>query len=373
MLGMQIFLQKESLGFAPTLESMTPTIYYFCPEVSTPVGGVKIIYRHVDILNKHGISAYVVHKIRGFRVSWFENSTPIVYWRNNFIDKLTAKVRRRSDPDNVIELPISPGPKASINANDIIVLPEMYGPDMSSAYGRGIKKVVLNQNCYLTFQGYSLQRERLISPYNNKDVLATLINSHDGENYLHYAFPDLPLHRFRLSIDPARFSYAPEKKRQFCFSRIKNESDAMQVINILKFRGALKDFEVVPFINLPQSEVARIYKESLLFLSFGYPEGFGLPPAEAMACGCVAIGYHGGGGREFFLPECSYPIEQGDIIGFARTVESVIKAYDADPSLIAAKGLAAARYIAEHYSPALEEQEVMSAWQAIIDSHTFSR
>jgi len=27
--------------------------------------------------------------------------------------------------------------------------------------------------------------------------------------------------------------------------------------------------------------VARIYQESLLFLSFGYPEGFGLPAAEA--------------------------------------------------------------------------------------------
>jgi len=342
------------------------TIYYLCPEHKNPVGGVRVIYRHVDILNSHGIPAYVVHSTRGFRVDWFENKTPIVYWRNNRIDRLAARLKRRLDTDAVIELPISGGSAARIHAADILVVPEMYGPDLAAAYGRGIKKVVLNQNCYLTFHGYSFQRDRLISPYRHKDVLATLINSVDGEEYLHYAFPQLPLHRFRLSIDPQRFSFQAEKKKQICFSRIKNEADAMQVVNILKFRGALKDFDVVPFINRPQSEVAQIYKDSLLMLSFGYPEGFGLPPAEAMACGCVAIGFHGGGGREFFHPEFSYPIEQGDIVGFARTVEEVIQAYEKDPVAILEKGRGAAAYIREHYSPEKEEAEVTTAWQAII-------
>lgn len=342
------------------------TVYYLCPEHKTPVGGVRVIYRHVDILNKHGIPAYVVHKTRRFRVDWFENDTPIVYWRNNLFDRLTAKVGRRLDPAAVIELPISGGPAPKIGAADMLVIPEMYGPDLAAAYGRGIKKVVLNQNCYLTFRGYSFNRDRLISPYHHKDVLATLINSVDGEEYLKYAFPDLPLFRFRLSIDPERFSYQREKKKQICFSRIKNEQDAMQVVNILKFRGALEDFEIVPFINLPQSEVARIYKESLLFLSFGYPEGFGLPPAEAMACGCVAIGFHGGGGKEFFKPEFSYPIEQGDIIGFARTVEEVIQVYKENPEYVQVKGKKAAAYVQEYYSPKLEEQEVIAAWEAIL-------
>jgi glycosyltransferase involved in cell wall biosynthesis len=342
------------------------TVYYLCPELKTPVGGVRVIYRHVEILNKHNISAYVVHKTRGFRVDWFKNDTPIVYWRNNLWDKLSAKLKRRSDPDAVIELPITGGSRSSINAADVLAVPEMYGPDLVAAYGRGIKKVILNQNCYLTFNGYSLQRDRLITPYNHKDVLATLINSFDGVDYLHYAFPDLPLHRFRLSIDPQLFSFQANKKKQICFSRIKNEADAMQVINILKFRGVLKDYEIVPFINKPQNEVAQIYKDSLLLLSFGYPEGFGLPPAEAMACGCVAIGFHGGGGKEFFKPEFSYPIKQGDIIGFARTVEEVIKAYESNPAAILEKGHLAANYISDYYSPKNEEAEVVSAWQAII-------
>lgn len=346
------------------------TVYYLCPEHKTPVGGVRVIYRHVDILNKHGIPAYVVHKTRGFRVNWFKNNTPLVYWRNNLFDRLIAKVGRRHDAKAVIELPISGGSAPKIGVADMLVIPEMYGPDLAAAYGRGIKKVVLNQGCYLTFNGYSFNRDRLISPYHHKDVLATFTNSADGEGYLKYAFPELPLFRFRLSIDPDRFSYVGDKKQQICFSRIKNEADAMQVVNILKFRGALKDFEIIPFINLPQSEVARIYKDSLLFLSFGYPEGFGLPPAEAMACGCVVIGFHGGGGREFFKPEFSYPIEQGDIIGFARTVEEVIQTYKETPEYILEKGRKAAAYIQEYYSPKLEEQDVIAAWKAIFSGYS---
>lgn len=341
-------------------------IYYLCPEHQTPVGGVRVIYRHVDILNKHGIPAYVVHSTKGFRVNWFENQTPIVYWGNSWLDRLVAKLKRRFDTTAVIDISISGGSTQRISSADILVVPEMYGPDLAAAYGRGIKKVVLNQNCYLTFNGYSFQRDRLITPYSHKDVLATLINSIDGEEYLHYAFPELPLHRFRLSIDPQRFSYQAKKKRQICFSRIKNQADAMQVVNILKFRGALKDFDLVPFINIPQAEVARIYQESLLFLSFGYPEGFGLPPAEAMACGCVAIGFHGGGGSEFFQSEFSYPIEQGDIIGFARTVEEVIKSFEQNPAAVLEKGRMAADFIRDHYSPEKEEAEVIGAWRAII-------
>jgi glycosyltransferase involved in cell wall biosynthesis len=342
------------------------TIYYLCPESKRPVGGVRIIYRHVDILNKHGIEAYVVHKTKGFRVGWFKNDTPVVYWRDGAITRMVARVNRKLDKDKVIELPISDGVNSNIGASDILVIPERYGPDLANAIGRGIKKVILNQNCYMTFKGFSLQKERLVNPYLHKDVLATLINSEDGNEYLKYAFPDLPIYQFRLSIDPELFSYQPVKKKQICFSRIKNEQDAMQVINILKFRGVLKDYEIVPFVNLPQIEVARIFKESLIFLSFGYPEGFGLPAAEAMACGCIVVGFHGGGGREFFKPEFSYPIEQGDILGYSRVVEEVINNYDRNNVEVLKKGQLASEYISHHYSAELEEEEVLSAWRSIL-------
>ena len=123
-----------------------------------------------------------------------------------------------------IEVPISGGDTDSIGIADILVVPEMYGPDLADAYGRGIKKVVFNQNCYLTFRGYSFDLNRRITPYEHKDVLATLINSKDGDEYLKYVFPDLPIHRFRLSIDPDLFSYYGQKKKnKFVFHVLRTQ------------------------------------------------------------------------------------------------------------------------------------------------------
>lgn len=341
-------------------------IYYLCPDSRTPVGGIRVIYRHVDILNEHGIPAFVVHKKMGFRVPWFENNTPIVYWCDTRRQRLKDKIKRRTGHNRIVTIPIKGGPFTEITGNDILAVPEKHGPDLARAIGRGIPRVILNQNCYLTFRGYSLDPKRLITPYHDKSVLATLINSHDGDDYLQYVFPETPRHRFRLSIDPGLFSYQGEKKKQICFSRIKNQRDAMQVVNILKFRGALDEFDIVPFLNIPQAEVAETFKQSLICLSFGYPEGFGLPAAEAMACGCVVVGFHGGGGKEFFKPEFSYPIEQGDIIGFARAVEELIALYKREPDSVHEKGRMAASFISETYSQEIEEREVLGAWKDII-------
>ena len=103
-----------------------------------------------------------------------------------------------------------------------------------------------------------------------------------------------------------------------------------------------------------------------MFLSFGHPEGFGLPAAEAMSCGCLVVGYDGLGGREFFRPAFSYAVEPGDVVKVARIVEGVIAEYDADPEGVLAKGRAAAAFISATYSPELEETDLMQAWAEVL-------
>ena len=61
-----------------------------------------------------------------------------------------------------------------------------------------------------------------------------------------------------------------------------------------------ESWNIVSVKNLPLSRVAEIRNKSLVFLSFGNPEGFGLPVAVAMASACYVIGYSGLGGRELF-------------------------------------------------------------------------
>ena len=37
------------------------SIYFFCPDIPHPMGGVRMLYRHVDILNANGCDASIVH------------------------------------------------------------------------------------------------------------------------------------------------------------------------------------------------------------------------------------------------------------------------------------------------------------------------
>nr|WP_305908372.1 glycosyltransferase [Methylomarinum sp. Ch1-1]MDP4521197.1 glycosyltransferase [Methylomarinum sp. Ch1-1] len=224
----------------------------------------------------------------------------------------------------------------------------------------------MNQNGFMTFKGYSFAKDRLFNPYTDEDTLGALVNSQHCEDYLHYTFPETQLYRFYLSVDPDLFSYQEQKKKQICFSKVKNAQDAMQIINILKFRNALDNFDIIPFVNIQEKEVAKLMKESLIFLSLGNREGFGLPPAEAMACGCITIGYHGWGGEEFFKPDHSFPIDDGNIIGFADTIEKVIRAYNQDNTFFLSERKQAADYIAKTYSLENEKQALINIWNTLI-------
>ena len=55
------------------------TIYYRCPDKDYPVGGIRVIYRHVDLLNRNGFDAAVLHRLHPFRCTWFENETRVAH------------------------------------------------------------------------------------------------------------------------------------------------------------------------------------------------------------------------------------------------------------------------------------------------------
>ncbi|HEX6870460.1 MAG TPA: hypothetical protein VF163_05125, partial [Micromonosporaceae bacterium] len=78
-----------------------PVIYYLSPDDDRPSGGIRNLYRHVDLLNQEGIPAAVMHHRPGFRCTWFDNQTRTAY-------ATTVRVGLR----------------------DILVVPEFYGPGL---------------------------------------------------------------------------------------------------------------------------------------------------------------------------------------------------------------------------------------------------
>lgn len=353
---------------------MNRKIYFLCPDNATATGGVKQLYRQVDILNKNGFNACILHKKKGFRSNWFINNTKIEYNRPlfkeiiyliKFYDKNNIKSKFNYYKIKSIKFFGSIFNSNKIDKDGILVFPEIYGPNLS-LIEKDIKKVIFNQNCYYTFDYYNIQNEIVENPYTNKNTIATIVASEDAKKYLSFAFPNIDLYRLHLGIDSSKFYYSDKKKKQIAFMPRKLGEDVNQVISILKIRNNLNNWKFVPIEDKNEDQVAGILRESSIFLSFNYKEGFGLPPAEAMACGCIVVGYQGRGGIEYFNPDFSFPVMDRDIISFAEKIESLIYEFDNKTELMISKGKLASNFVLNKYSFENEEADIIKIWNEIL-------
>ncbi|MFK5957871.1 MAG: glycosyltransferase [Lutibacter sp.] len=350
-------------------------LYFICPDINKPSGGIKQIYRQVDVLNNNGFNAYILHEKSNFRCTWFANSTKVVYNQKVFYylnrntkSNLTLKKILKSYIKKtilIIKLFTNKNNSTIITANDILVIPEVYGPYIGDVF-KGVKKVIYNQGAYQTFFKYNLNLNNLRSPYIEEDLVAVIVNSEDAKNYIELAFPHINVYRIHYGIDKKVFYYKATKKKQIAFMPRRLKNDLLQVINILKFRGALKNWSLIEIDNLPEVEVAKVFRESTFFLSFSINEGFGMPPAEAMATGCVVIGYPGNGGIEYFRDEFSYPIADRNVQQYVKKLEYLLLNYDKIKCELQEKGIKASKFILEEYALEVEEQDIVTVWTKIL-------
>jgi hypothetical protein len=286
-------LRDRSIPPMTMVSSKRPTtVYYLAPCETAPSGGVRVIYRHVDLLNELGIPAAVLHDRPGFRSTWFENDTRIV---------ATGDVELHPD--------------------DILVVPEFYGVGLHGV-PRGVRVIVFNQGAYHTFDHVDRSTTAPGAPYADvKNLIGILTVSADSERLLGYAFPHIPIMRARPVVDGDLFHPGLQPgRRQLAFMRSRRPAEREQLLHLLRARGI--DWPLTPISGRSEAEVAEVLRGSAIFLSFSERDGFGLPPAEAMASGCFVVGFTGGGGDEFFDPEYCAPVRT--IVEFAQEVERAV-------------------------------------------------
>jgi glycosyltransferase involved in cell wall biosynthesis len=291
----------------------------------------------VDILNGAGLNAAVLHARPGFRCGWFENTTRVV---------------------NAAEVTVA--------RRDILVVPEIYGQTIRDL-PRNIRQVIFNQNAYNTLSSL-MDGTASAAPYiDNPDLALVLVVSQDNAEVIKHLFPAAPVRRLHLGIDPALYYPSQgSKRRRIAYMPRKRPGDAANVLALLRLRGALDGWNVVAIDGRSEVETAELLRSAELFLSFSSHEGFGLPPLEALACGCLVVGYHGFGGREFFHPPFATAVEDGDIAGFARSVEATLYQLDNDPRCTDAIMAAAASFVSDAYPPETEKQDILDVFQPLL-------
>ncbi|HMR55756.1 MAG TPA: hypothetical protein PLM56_08095 [Cyclobacteriaceae bacterium] len=335
-------------------------IYFYTPEFAS--GGAKMMYRHAEILSDHGVPAFVLHAKKGFSNSGFSHSAQIRYW-----DDITLT------PTDIVAIPeyVAIWMNSEINPTGIQSFfkkkfsGNRYRYHVYEAIHSPAKKVIYNQNPFYTFLNYPTQPHGYKFPYHMPDCLGAVCVSQNNSEYLQAGFPDLLLERIYYSIDFTKFNPA-EKKKQIAYLTFKNQKDVAQVINLLMLRNNLFGYELVPVAGT-EDEVAKQFNDSAVMLNFGNIEGFGLPPAEAMLSGCVVIGYHGEAGKEFMLPAHCFPIDNGDILSFVKTIEIVVSRLHENKHAYAAMTQAARNFIQKEYSREREIKSILSAWNKFID------
>lgn len=266
-------------------------IIYGCPVGDTPSGGVKVIYRHCELLNRLGQTARIWHPNQpDFRCSWFANQV-----------------------ETVADAALNP-------ASDFIVLPEIW----ASVYVDILKKLgfkvgIFVQNAYYThvnLNGSNPNATR--DAYANADLILSI--SADTSLYLEDIFkvPASKIVLQRYSVDTDLFRPGPKSKLITFMPRKMAQHSARVVSALQPLLG--EGWQILPLDGLNEHEVANALAQSIIFMAFSEFEGLPVPPVEAALCGNIVIGYHGQGGKEYWNEPNFVEVEQGDVQGFVFEV-----------------------------------------------------
>jgi O-antigen/teichoic acid export membrane protein/glycosyltransferase involved in cell wall biosynthesis len=128
----------------------------------------------------------------------------------------------------------------------------------------------------------------------------------------HYLPPGLDFQQFSPIIIPEEregdtvgFCYSPTswKASNDAFSALAQVRERRPSLKVTAWGPGLKDGQipdsVTYFPNPPQSELVNLYNRCAIFLVSSLEEGWGLPGAEAMACGCALVSTDTKGVRDY--------------------------------------------------------------------------
>lgn len=337
---------------------MGVTQYVVLPERPKPLGGVNVMLRISQVLVGEGHDICLLHANPSYRYTYFPHDLPVAHdprmkrVLRSHLDSRLKRIHRM-----LVLNPFGPGtPKRIPEPDDVLILPEFAYPEIAALYP-GIRYVVAVQDVYGFFRGYG-RDEKGAALAKAEMVFATSEACRDAIA----AVSDRPVARINLPVGHAGQGFQPQKRKLIAYMPRKRRPAAQAVVTALSEMPEAAGYAFEKIDGMQPDQVAKIYDEALIFLSFSKEDGFGLPPAEAMLSGCLTIGYTGVGGEEYFTPETGFPVPDSDIVAMIRTTRQVLSDYATDPAPLDALRQSASQNIAQAYSEAAFAASVKEAW-----------
>lgn len=298
---------------------MSGRVIYMAPEVPIISGGVRMLSRHVSLLVSAGVDAALWCPTPGYRYSWFDEDVPMLS-----------------------------GAELDLTAADLLVVPEpaaLPGRDPAP----GARKVIFNQNHFYTLAGWP-DPTGYPGWHPTPSIWAGSVES---VKVLGRMYPDMQPMRIPYPVDTDLFRPGPARTRSIAFMPRKRRQEAALLKRLLATTPGAQGVEVYELAGLSESQVAEALGRTSVFVALGMFEGFGLPVAEALAAGCLVVGYPAGGGEELFDAPGAFGVPDQRPLLLADEAVRLLDLPDADELRRAARQWVQERYTAESTVPAL--------------------
>ena len=275
------------------------TIYY-CTSGPAVAGGQHVNAEHVAELREAGLRAYLLHIPSTSETESFQSIAPVL---------------QISQIQKFLE-------------DDVVVVPESWRDVLRYFSSKKVRKIIHCQNPFYLFHSFesihALVRHGYREVISCSGFTAQMIRQFGYEGTIYTIRPSISESFFANQSKPRKLqiAYMPRKRAV--------ESEFIKGLFRSHYPN-LNKISWVPIENKSRLECAAILQESSIFAAFGHIEGLGLPPLEAMASGCIVVGFHGLGGAEYANPQNGFWVEEGDYFGFARQLSKAVEAAE-DPA-----------------------------------------
>ena len=292
-------------------------------------GGQKVAMRHVETLNDLGFNA-VGYADPGVETPpWFTHRAPIV----------------RGSP---------------LQPDDIVVVPEDGVRALGVVAASPARRVVvICQNPYYLASSRSI--EIIAGQPERFSTLLTVGPKH--ATLMRRLFPHASVEMVRCFADERLFrpaaklpviAYAPRKRPM--------EAAAIRGLH-LRAHGD-PGLQWTPLDNVTEAQMALALGQASLFLSLSRLESVGMTTLEAMASGCLCVGFTGVGGSEYATHENGFWVPEDDCAAAADALAAAVELHRTGGPKLSAM-LEAARETAAAWSHATFKRELEAAWSRL--------
>jgi len=208
----------------------------------------------------------IVHQKRDFKLTWHGYTVPIIWLED----------------------------RPQFGADDIWVLPEIMLDLMQKSQGFAGQRIVFALSWSPAYA--RLQPGQRWQDYGITQVIA---KSPTIQRHLAWSM-EIDVTLIPEAIDPVKYTYQPAQKRpQIAYMTRKDRTgEWLQGVLTRKY-PQLAEYNWLALRDMDEATYAQHLRESTVYLATTLQEGMHVSVLEAMACGCLVVGYGGIGGNDY--------------------------------------------------------------------------